>query len=51
VLEGARTLVAFTHGFAMMEGSSAFQLGGSVDEAFEFGLERVLRALQGSPPG
>jgi AcrR family transcriptional regulator len=51
VLEGARLLVAFTHGFAMMERSHAFQLGGDVDAAFEFGLDRVLRALRGGGSG
>ena len=47
VLEGARLLTAFTHGFSMMERARAFQLGGSVDQAFEFGLQRVLTALKG----
>jgi AcrR family transcriptional regulator len=49
VLEGARLLVAFTHGFAMMEGAAAFQLGGDVDEAFEFGLGRVVESLRRGP--
>ncbi|MGC4116822.1 MAG: TetR/AcrR family transcriptional regulator [Myxococcales bacterium] len=47
VLEGARLLTAFVHGFASMERAGAFQLGGDVDRAFDFGLKRVLRALKG----
>lgn len=46
VLEGARLLVAYTHGFAMMERSAAFRLGGDVDEAFEFGLGRLVASLR-----
>lgn len=49
VLEGARLLVAFTHGFAGMESSGAFRLGGDVEAAFEFGLDRILGALRGLP--
>jgi AcrR family transcriptional regulator len=47
VLEGARALTAFTHGFASMERAGAFQLGGDVDVAFEFGLGRLVSALEG----
>lgn len=45
-LEGARLLVSFVHGFSSMETAGAFRLGGSTDEAFEFGLTRILQALQ-----
>ena len=45
LLEAARALVAFTHGFVMMEQSGAFQLGGDVERAFDFGLERLIEAL------
>lgn len=38
----SRTLVAFLHGFVTMEIAKAFWLGGSVDEAFEAGVETIL---------
>ncbi len=41
----SRTLVAFLHGFVTMEIAKAFWLGGSVDEAFEAGVETILRGL------
>jgi AcrR family transcriptional regulator len=43
----ARLLTAFTHGFISMELSGAFHLGGSVDDAFAYGLERILRGAGG----
>ena len=39
----ARLLTAFAHGFISMEFSGAFHLGGNVDDAFAYGLERILR--------
>ncbi|VXB25418.1 Regulatory protein, tetR family [Microbacterium sp. 8M] len=47
-LPAARTLTAWAHGFCTMEQSGAFQLGGDVDEAFEFGLAALVRAITGS---
>ncbi|MGH8828981.1 MAG: WHG domain-containing protein [Jiangellaceae bacterium] len=44
-LEVARTLVAWAHGFISMELAGAFRLGGSVDDAFAFGVERLATAL------
>lgn len=44
-LPAARTLTAWAHGFCTMEQASAFQLGGDVDEAFEFGLATLVKAL------
>lgn len=38
----SRTLVAFLHGFVTMEIAKAFWLGGSIDEAFEAGIETIL---------
>lgn len=46
-LPAARTVVAWAHGFISMELAGAFQLGGHVDEAWDFGLERVVAALAG----
>lgn len=43
-LPAARTLTAWIFGFSTMEQAGAFRLGGDVDEAFEFGLDAVLRA-------
>ena len=44
-LPAARTLTAWAHGFCTMEQAGAFQLGGDVDEAFEFGLATLVQAL------
>jgi AcrR family transcriptional regulator len=49
-LSAARLLTAYLHGFVTMEISRSFQLGGSVDAAFAFGLEAIMRGL-GLPPG
>ncbi len=45
ILPLSRTLTAFLHGFASMEIVNAFRLGGDIDEAFEEGLETILREL------
>jgi AcrR family transcriptional regulator len=44
-LEGARLVVAWAHGFVSMELAGAFRLGGDVDAAFDFAVERLGRAL------
>lgn len=44
-LDAARTLTAWVTGFVSMELSGAFRLGGDVDRAFEFGVERIAVAL------
>jgi AcrR family transcriptional regulator len=44
-LEAARTVVAWAHGFVSMELAGAFRLGGDVDAAFAFGVERLGEAL------
>lgn len=44
-LPAARTLTAWVFGFSTMEQAGAFRLGGVVDEAFEFGLDAVLRGI------
>ena len=48
-LEGARMIVAWAHGFVSMELAGAFRLGGDVDDAFAFGLDRLAIALSGRP--
>lgn len=48
-LEAARTLTAWITGFLRMELAGAFQLGGDVDEAFEYGLDRLVRAIDARP--
>lgn len=45
-LPAARTLTAWLTGFVRMEGQGSFGLGGSVDEAFEFGLHVLLAGLR-----
>jgi AcrR family transcriptional regulator len=49
-LPAARTFTAWIFGFCTMEQAGAFRLGGDVDEAFEFGLDVLLRALAGEAP-
>jgi AcrR family transcriptional regulator len=44
-LAAARTVTAWAHGFINMELAGAFRLGGDVDRAFEFGLERLTSAI------
>jgi AcrR family transcriptional regulator len=44
-LLGARTLVAFLHGFIVMETGGLFRFGGDVNAAFNFGLNAILEAL------
>jgi AcrR family transcriptional regulator len=44
-LDAARTLTAWMHGFTSMELAGAFRLGGDVDEAWEFGLVRLVSGL------
>ena len=44
-LEAARTFTAWAHGFVSMELAGAFRLGGDVDAAFAFGIERVTDAI------
>ena len=51
-LLAARVLAPFLHGFVSMELAAAFRLGGSLDEAFEFGLSTILQGLtEGRTPG
>ncbi|WP_052850532.1 TetR/AcrR family transcriptional regulator [Streptomyces avicenniae] len=44
-LNGARLLTAWATGFLEMELNGAFRLGGDVEEAFEYGLTGIRRAL------
>lgn len=44
-LEAARLIVAWAHGFLSLELAGAFRLGGDVDAAFEFGIDRLCEAL------
>jgi AcrR family transcriptional regulator len=44
-LEAARTVVAWAHGFASMELAGAFRLGGDVDAAFAYGIDRIADAI------
>jgi AcrR family transcriptional regulator len=44
-LDAARTVTAWANGFLTMELAGAFQLGGDVDRAFEWGLGRVIDAV------
>lgn len=44
-LAAARTLTAFLHGFVTMEANASFQMPGSIDEAFGFGLAAVIKGV------
>lgn len=44
-LEAARTVVAWANGFVGMELTGAFRLGGNVDEAFDYGIDRITRSI------
>jgi AcrR family transcriptional regulator len=44
-LEAARTVVAWGTGFISMELNGAFQLGGDVDAAWSYGLERIIEGI------
>ena len=45
-LPAARTIVAWANGFIAMELAGAFLLGGDVEQAWEFGLGRVVNAVR-----
>ena len=44
-LEAARTFVAWATGFVGMELAGAFQLGGDVDRAFAYGVDRLTESI------
>ncbi len=44
-LPAARLLVSYLHGFLSMELARTFRFGGSVNEAFEYGLKKVIESL------
>ena len=44
-LEGARTLVAWSHGFVSMELAGAFRLGGDLEVAYAFGIDSILAGV------
>ena len=44
-LDAARLFTAWATGFLQMELAGAFRLGGDVDEAFAYGLERIVTGL------
>jgi len=51
-LEVARLFTAWAHGFVSMELADAFRLGGGVDAAFDYGIERLTDAVApSSVPG
>ncbi|HEY7736289.1 MAG TPA: TetR/AcrR family transcriptional regulator [Candidatus Limnocylindrales bacterium] len=49
-LEAARVITAFAHGFVSMELAGAFRLGGSVDDAFRYGLDTLVATFAADRP-
>ncbi len=47
-LEASRTVAAWAAGFVSMELAGAFRLGGDVDAAFAYGVERLAAAIEGA---
>lgn len=45
-LAAARTLTAWAAGFVTMELNGGFRMGGDVDEAWEYGVSRIVEALR-----
>ena len=45
-LEGARTVVAWAHGFVTMELAGAFRLGGDLDAAYAFGIDSIVAGVR-----
>jgi AcrR family transcriptional regulator len=45
VLEASRLVVAWASGFVGMELAGAFRMGGDVDAAFAYGIDRLVRAI------
>jgi AcrR family transcriptional regulator len=45
-LEAARTVVSWARGFIEMELSGSFKLGGDVEDAYRFGVERLIAAVE-----
>jgi AcrR family transcriptional regulator len=50
-LLATRTLISFLHGFAVMEANDNFQLTGSIDDTFEFGLNAVVDGIRAQRTG
>ncbi len=50
-LSAARLLTAFLHGFVTMENDGEFKMGGSVDAAFAFALDAIIRGLESAKRG
>jgi AcrR family transcriptional regulator len=51
VLDASRTVVAWAAGFVGMELAGAFRLGGDVDTAFSYGVERLGEAIASAGAG
>ena len=49
-MEAARMITAWANGFVSMELAGAFNLGGDIDRAYEFGIARLADALGGPSP-
>lgn len=47
-LEGSRLVAAWAHGFLTMELAGAFRMGGDIDAAYDFGIERLAESLAAS---
>lgn len=48
-LEAARTLTAWASGFISMELNGGFNLGGNIDQAWQFGVKSIIDAITNPP--
>ncbi len=49
-LDAARLVTAWATGFLTMELAGAFRLGGDLDDAFRYGLDRIVEGLTAAEP-
>jgi hypothetical protein len=48
-IEAARTFTAWAAGFVSMELNGGFNLGGDIEQAWEFGVTKIVAAITAAP--